>query len=88
MAEGVHGRAACMEGDMHGRGHAWWRGHVWWGGMHGGGMLGGGCAWQRGMCGRGGGLRGRRDGHCSRQYASYWNAFLLLLYIYIKSSQV
>ena len=19
---------------------------------------------------------GRRDGHCSRQYASYWNAFL------------
>ena len=24
-----------------------------------------------------GGLRGRRDGHCSGRYTSYWNAFLL-----------
>ena len=24
-----------------------------------------------------GGMRGRRDGHCSGRYASYWNAFLL-----------
>ena len=25
----------------------------------------------------GGGVHGRRDGHCSGRYASYWNAFLL-----------
>ena len=24
----------------------------------------------------GGGVRGRREGHCSGRYASYWNAFL------------
>ena len=45
-----------------------------------------GCAWQGRMCGIGGGcgrgaciargVRGRRDGHCSGRYASYWNAFL------------
>ena len=27
----------------------------------------------------GGGVRGRRDGHCSGRYASYWNAFLFPL---------
>ena len=32
-------------------------------------------AWQVGAC-VAGGMRGRRDGHCSRRYASYWNAFL------------
>ena len=37
--------------------------------------VGGGCAWQRGV-------RGRRDGHCSGRYASYWNAFLLLICLY------
>ena len=73
--------AACMEGDIHGRRACMMEGACVVGGMHGGGMLGGGCVWQRGMCGRGG-------GHCSGQYASYWNAFLFLLYIYIKSSQV
>ena len=35
------------------------------------------------VCGRGacmaGGMRGKRDGHCNRRYASYWNAFLLVL---------
>ena len=51
-----------------------------------------GCAWQGGMCGgRGmhggavcmaggcmaGSVYGRRDGHCSRRYASNCNAFLL-----------
>ena len=48
-----------------------------------GGMCGkGGHAWQRrgGMHGRGmygrGVMHGRRESHCSRQYASYWNAFL------------
>ena len=25
-----------------------------------------------------GGMSGRRDGHCSGWYASYWNAFLLM----------
>ena len=27
-----------------------------------------------------GGLPGGQDGHCCRQYASYWNAFLFLKY--------
>ena len=40
-----------------------------------------GRAWRRGMHGKGvcggGGMRGRRDGHCSGRYASYWNAFFL-----------
>ena len=45
------------------------------GGMYGwGGMCGGGHVWHRGM--HGGGVHGRRDSHCSRRYASYWNAFL------------
>ena len=77
---------------MHGRGHAWWAayvvGHAWQGGMHFTGHV-----WQVGMHGRGacmargrawqggvawlGGMRGRRYGHCSGRYASYWNAFLL-----------
>ena len=35
VAEGVHGRGACVVG-----GHAWW-GHAWQGDMHGGGM----CGW-------------------------------------------
>ena len=45
------------------------------GGMDGGGVQG---VWQGGMCGRGG-LHGRRDGHCSGWYASYWNASLFAL---------
>ena len=35
----------------------------------------GGHAWQRV-----GGMHGRRHGHCSRRYASYWNAFLLQVF--------
>ena len=44
------------------------------------------CAWQGGMRGRGGwvhgrdrggGMRARRDGHCSGRNTSNWNAFLL-----------
>ena len=56
--------------------------HLWFCSRGGGGAcVVGGCV-ARGMCGsgrvwRGGGVRGRRDGHCSGQYASYWNAFLL-----------
>ena len=49
---------------------AWW-GCAWQGGMHGRG----GHAWW-GACVVRGGMCGIRDGHCSGQYASYWNAFL------------
>ena len=86
MVGGVRGGCACWGGA--------WRGsmvgeHVWQeGGMHGwgacmvGGMHGEGCI-EGGMCGRGvcvaGGMCGRRDGHCSGWYASYWNAFLLVI---------
>ena len=52
------------------------------------GMCGRGCVWQGAYC-RGACMAracvaggcvagGRRDGHCSRQYASYWNAFLYI----------
>ena len=70
-------QGACVAGAhvWQGVGHAWW-GHAWQGGMHGGGVCvargmcgSGGLAWQEGMC-------GRRNGHCSGRYASYWNAFL------------
>ena len=49
------------------------------GGMHGrgasmvGSALHGGHLWQESVDGRG-------DGHCSGQYASHWNAFLLKAY--------
>ena len=42
--------------------------------MTGGVCGGGGACIASGMHGRG---HGRRDGHCSGWYASYWNAFLL-----------
>ena len=51
------------------------------GGMHGrvcvwhGACMARGSAWQRGLC-VARGVRGRRDGHCSRRYAYYWNTFL------------
>ena len=46
------------------------------GGMHGrGACVAGRSMWWGGVWQ--GGVRGRRDGHCSRWYASYWNAFLL-----------
>ena len=54
-----------MTGGMHGRGHAWQ-----------GGMHGRGCAWQGGHVWQGS-ICGRRHGHCTGRYASYWNAFLL-----------
>ena len=46
------------------------------GGMHGRGIHGRGHMWQ-GVCVAGSDMHGRRDGHCSRRYVSYWNAFLL-----------
>ena len=63
------GRHAWQEGAWQGvcmAGDMRGRGACMAGGMHGGG----GHAWQ-------GGVHGRRDGHCSDRYASYWNAFLL-----------
>ena len=47
------------------------------GGVHGRGMHGRGDVQGRQVHVWQGGMRGRRDGHCSRRYASYWNAFLL-----------
>ena len=47
--------------------------HAW----HGGGV----CV-ARG----GGGVRGRREGHCSGRYASYWNAFLSLMIRVLQNS--
>ena len=44
------------------------------------------------VCGRGhawqGGLRGRRDGHCSGRYASYWNAFLFNMNLLILGQSI
>ena len=77
-----------MVGGMHGRGHVRWGGCGRGGGMCGGGMCGGGHAWQegawqggmhgRGVHGRGHACHSRYYGirSMSRQYASYWNAFL------------
>ena len=65
---GVHDKGACLAG-----------GHTWQGGLHGSGracMAGGTCMARRGHARQGGGVRGRRDGHCSGRYASYWKAFL------------
>ena len=59
----------CGEGHARGRGVCG-GGHAWWGRVC---VAGGMCI--RGVCGREG-MRGRRDGHCSRQYTFYWNAFL------------
>ena len=56
---------------MVGGAHAWWEGACMAGGQHG---------WQGEVCMvGGGGMRGRRDGHCSGRYASYWNAFLFYI---------
>ena len=59
---------------MHARGRGVWMTgvSVWLGGMHGqGGMHGGGACVAGGIHGHGGGgMCGRRDGHCSGQYAS------------------
>ena len=58
-----------------------WQGNVWWGACMVGGMCGREVCMAGGMHGKGdvcgkGAMCGRRDGHYSRQYASYWNAFL------------
>ena len=64
----VH-RGVCMAGGMHG-------------GVQGACMAGGrvvGACMAGGVHGRG--MRGRRDGHCSGRYASYWNAFLFTMHL-------
>ena len=77
--KGMHGRGACVAGGMHGRGCAWQGdmhgkgagmvGECVARGVHGRecvtGMHGSWHAWQGGIC-------GRRDGHCSGRYASFF----------------
>ena len=80
MAGGMHGRGvcvvgggACVAGGMHDRGYARQEGgHAWQGVCMGGMHDRGACIGGRGMC-------GRRDGHCSGRYATYWDAFLFKL---------
>ena len=60
-------------GGVCGRGHAWRGGCMT--GVHGGVCVARGRALRGGAC-VAWGMLGRRDGHCSGQYASYWNAFL------------
>ena len=64
------GGAVVAEGACVAGGHAW-PGRAWWGE----GCVAGEACMAGGVC-------GRRDGHCSRQYASYWNAFLLHYVLY------
>ena len=61
-------QGVCVAGGMHGRGGCM-------AGVHGGGCVARGRALRGGAC-VAWGMLGRRDGHCSGQYASYWNAFL------------
>ena len=86
--EGHAWQGACKAGgSMHGRGHARqgtvcmaggmvWGAHVVVaGGMHGRGVHG------RGVCGRGACVAGETATAAgSTQYASYWNAFLSLMF--------
>ena len=58
-------------GGLHARGCAWQGVCVCMAGGH----AWRGCAWQ-------GDMRGRKDGHCSGRYASYWNAFLFIIFIH------
>ena len=76
---------AYITGGMHHRGTYMAGGMCCGGGMHGGGAcMAGEHTWQ-GACVMGvhggGGVHGRRDGHCSGRYASYWNAFLFLKFL-------
>ena len=54
-----------------------WQGACMVEGAWQGGVYGRWACMVGGVHGKGGGVRGRRDGHCSGRYASYWNAFLL-----------
>ena len=69
------GEGVCMTG-----GQLWRRGHVWQGDMHGRGVHGGWKDVWQGVCVVGeacmaGGVCGRRDGHCSRQYLTGMHSY-------------
>ena len=72
VAEGHAWQGVCMVGACMPGGHAWQgvcmaRGCAWWGHM-----------WQEAFM-VWGVWCGRRDGHRSGRYASYWNAFLFII---------
>ena len=71
---GLCGKGACMAGDTYVVGGACVVGVC----MVRGAYMAWVHAWQEGMhvSGGRGGMRCRRDGHCSGRYVSYWNAFL------------
>ena len=81
---GVHGRGGiCVMGGMCGLGACVVGRCAWQGLCMVGGCVTGGRAWwgvhcMGGICSRR--VDDRGDGHCSGQYASYWNAFLLKAY--------
>ena len=78
-----------MAGErMCGGGHAWQGGMCGGGGVHGGGLHAWwGACMAGGMCGgghvAGGGVRGRYHEirSMSGRYASYWNAFLFVIFL-------
>ena len=79
----MHGWGACVSRGVHAlrEGVCTARGHVCPGGacMLGEACMSGGSCMTRGMHAQGADtLPHPGDGHCSRRYASYWNAFLLL----------
>ena len=59
----MHSQGACVAGGVHD------------GGCMVEACIVGGCVAGEGVC-VAGGMHGRRDGHCSGRYTSYWNAFL------------
>ena len=59
----------CMEGEVHGRGQGAC--------LEGGVCMVGAC--MAGSMHGGEGMHGRRNGHWSGHYASYWNAFLFYI---------
>ena len=88
------GWGCVWQGGMHGGGHAWqgraWSGHAWQaGGMHGRGCMVGGMH-IRGACMAWWGVCGMHAPNTTRycrsmrgRYASYWNAFLSLIFLYL-----
>ena len=62
---------ACVKNSVHGEGHLW-QGVC----MERGGDMCGRVVHGRGASVAGWSVHGRKDRHCSGQYASYWNAFL------------
>ena len=70
---------ACMTGSVHSGDPAWWRacmaGACMAGSLHGRrACMARRCAWLDACMV--GGMHERKDGHCSKWYASYWNTFL------------